>query len=82
MIDPEALGEIAAFLNLTRRELQVAVHLLAYRSRKETARLLGISRKTADTYYAGLYRKLKVRNAQAALGRLFEFNRFLQERGS
>lgn len=48
---------------LTPRERQVVMHVLAGRSSKETARLLGISPRTVDVHRTRVLQKMRVRSA-------------------
>lgn len=49
--------------SLTRREYEIMAHVIAGRSSKETARLLGISHRTVEVHRTRVLQKLRVRSA-------------------
>lgn len=76
VIEPASAGELAALLGtaygLTRRELEVAIHVIAGRTTPNVARTLGISFHTANDHVRAVFRKVSVRSRYelaAALGR-------------
>ncbi|MEJ2034379.1 MAG: response regulator [Deltaproteobacteria bacterium] len=60
-------NRLAVKLNLTPRELQIAELVRQGRTSKDIANLLGLSRRTVETYRDNLRRKLNVKNKKQNL---------------
>ncbi|MDF7799311.1 response regulator transcription factor [Pontiellaceae bacterium B1224] len=82
-LDPELAGLIMNTLKkrssktepatkLSKRELEVLTHIADGAVQKQIADQLGISSYTVNEYIAGIYRKLNVHNAPAAVAKAYQ----------
>jgi DNA-binding CsgD family transcriptional regulator len=70
-LDGSAWRRLAAMLRLSKREAEIAWHIMHDRSVAETAERIGISGHTVQTHRERLYRKLRVRSRCQLVVRLF-----------